>query len=92
MFLKSTPIRNGIAFLQPANVDLKGYQTEDHDVNREQIFLSSLRKRLGYVDPCITCCINTCHRWADHLTDVQILHPRNPSWLSHWPIHPHNLH
>ncbi|KAI9573997.1 hypothetical protein HD554DRAFT_2003023, partial [Boletus coccyginus] len=49
MVLKSTPIRNGIAFLEPANVILKGYRTEDHDVNSEQVFLSSLRKRLGYV-------------------------------------------
>ena len=50
MFLKSTPIRNGIAFLEPANVILKGYRTEDHDINGEQVFLSSLRKRLGYAN------------------------------------------
>lgn len=49
MFLISTPIRNGVAFLEPSNVTLKGYRTEDHDVNREQVFLSSLRKRLGCV-------------------------------------------
>ncbi|KAH0833037.1 hypothetical protein J3R83DRAFT_12027, partial [Lanmaoa asiatica] len=51
MLLKSTPIHNGIAFLEPANVTLKGYRTEDHDINSEQIFLSSLRKRLGRPDP-----------------------------------------
>ena len=54
MFLKSTPIRNGIAFLEPANVILKGYRTEDHDINGEQVFLSSLRKRLGYANHYIT--------------------------------------
>ncbi|KAG8213302.1 hypothetical protein J3R82DRAFT_11781 [Butyriboletus roseoflavus] len=51
MLLESTPIRNGIAFLEPANVTLKGYRTEDHDINSEQVFLSSLRKRLGRSDP-----------------------------------------
>lgn len=49
MLLKSTPIRNAIVFLEPSNVTLKGYRTEDHDINSEQVFLSSLRKRLGYV-------------------------------------------
>ncbi|KAF8554622.1 hypothetical protein OG21DRAFT_1484547 [Imleria badia] len=51
MLLNSTPIRNGIAFLEPSNVTLKGYRTEDHDINSEQVFLSSLRKRLGRPDP-----------------------------------------
>ncbi|KAN0092963.1 hypothetical protein V8E55_003747 [Tylopilus felleus] len=51
MLLKSTPIRNGTAFLEPSNVILKGYKTEDHDINREQVFLSILRKRLGRPDP-----------------------------------------
>ncbi|KAG9314993.1 hypothetical protein JVU11DRAFT_4102 [Chiua virens] len=51
IFLKSTPVRNGIAFLEPANVILKGYRTEDHDVNSDQVFLRSLRKRLGRPDP-----------------------------------------
>lgn len=47
MLLTSTPIRNGVAFLEPSNVTLKGYQTEDHDAHREEVFLSGLRKRLG---------------------------------------------
>ncbi|KAG6374395.1 hypothetical protein JVT61DRAFT_4432 [Boletus reticuloceps] len=51
MFLNSTPIRNGIAFLEPSNVILKGYRTEDHDINSQQVFLSLLRKRLGRPDP-----------------------------------------
>lgn len=50
MFLKSTHMRNGIALLEPTNVTLLGYRTEDHDINNEQVFLSSLRKRLGYVN------------------------------------------
>lgn len=51
MLLTSTPIRNGVAFLEPSNVTLKGYQTEDHDAHREEVFLSGLRKRLGRPDP-----------------------------------------
>lgn len=51
MFLTSTPIRNGIAFLQPSNVKLKGYRTEDHDVHRVEIFLKGLRRRLGRPEP-----------------------------------------
>ncbi|KAF8417472.1 hypothetical protein L210DRAFT_3580814 [Boletus edulis BED1] len=51
MFLKSTPIRNGIAFLEPSNVILKGYRTEDHDINSQQVFLALLMKRLGRPDP-----------------------------------------
>ena len=47
MLLTSTPIRNGVAFLEPSNVTLKGYQTEDHDAHREEVFLSGLGKRLG---------------------------------------------
>ncbi|KAG8221612.1 hypothetical protein J3R82DRAFT_1879 [Butyriboletus roseoflavus] len=47
MLLKSTPICSGIAFLEPANVTLKGYRTKDHNINSEQVFLSSLRKQLG---------------------------------------------
>jgi hypothetical protein len=42
MFLKSTPIRNGIAFLEPGNVTLKGDRTPRH-----QQRTSSLRKQLG---------------------------------------------
>ncbi|KAL4072668.1 hypothetical protein V8B97DRAFT_336012 [Scleroderma yunnanense] len=51
MQLISTPIRNGVAFLQPSNVVLKGYQTEDHDIHRDEVFLSGLRKRMGRPDP-----------------------------------------
>lgn len=49
MLLTSTPIRNGVAFLEPADVILKGYRTEDHDIHNEKVFLSGLRKRLGCV-------------------------------------------
>ncbi|KAF9223778.1 hypothetical protein BS17DRAFT_118080 [Gyrodon lividus] len=48
MLLKSTPIRNGIAFLEPSNVTLKGFSTEDHDVHSEQVFVRSLTRRLGF--------------------------------------------
>lgn len=72
MFLKSTPIRNGIAFLEPANVLLKGYMTEDHEINNEQVFLSSLRKRLGYAFHFIVFFIAMYHRRSDSLIDVQI--------------------
>lgn len=62
MLLKSTPIRNGTAFLEPSNVILKGYKTEDHDINREQVFLSILRKRLGYVGRYVACYVLTPSR------------------------------
>lgn len=51
MLLTSTPIRNGIAFLEPSNVTLKGYCTEDHDAHRVEVFLKGLRRRLGRPDP-----------------------------------------
>ncbi|KAF8515420.1 hypothetical protein BU17DRAFT_51754 [Hysterangium stoloniferum] len=51
MILKDVPIRRGIAFLEPSNVELKGYLTEELEVNREADFARGLRMRLGYAEP-----------------------------------------
>ena len=47
MILKDVPIRNGIAFLEPSNVILKGYMTEELDEYRDVDFARGLRVRLG---------------------------------------------
>jgi RecQ-mediated genome instability protein 1 len=47
MILKDVPIRQGIAFLEPSNVELKGYMTEELEENRDADFARSLRTRLG---------------------------------------------
>ncbi|KAI0250238.1 hypothetical protein BJV78DRAFT_1220721 [Lactifluus subvellereus] len=44
--LKDVTIRQGIAFLEPRNVVLKGHGVEDLDVNRDRNFLRGLRLRL----------------------------------------------
>jgi hypothetical protein len=49
MVLKDVPIRRGIAFLEPSNVVMKGYLTEELDANREAGFARGLRMRLGSV-------------------------------------------
>lgn len=48
MILKDVPIRQGIMFLEPSNVELKGYMTEELEANREADFARGLRMRLGY--------------------------------------------
>lgn len=49
MILKDVPIRQGIAFLEPSNVVLKGHMTEELDANRDTDFARGLRMRLGLV-------------------------------------------
>jgi len=52
LLLKSVRVRNGLALLEPSNVELKGYQNEDMQVNQDQEFVRSLRRRMGFVpDP-----------------------------------------
>ncbi|KAA1467645.1 hypothetical protein DENSPDRAFT_256681 [Dentipellis sp. KUC8613] len=46
MLLKNVPIKRGIAFLEPSNIELKGHQTEDRDVHRDRDFVRSLRVRM----------------------------------------------
>lgn len=47
MILKEAPVRHGIVFLEPSNVELKGYMTEELEVNRDADFARGLRIRLG---------------------------------------------
>ncbi|KAG1887012.1 hypothetical protein F4604DRAFT_1719583 [Suillus subluteus] len=47
ILLKDVQIRRGIIFLEPQTIELKGHQTEDHEVMQDEIFLRSLRRRLG---------------------------------------------
>ncbi|KAG2367879.1 hypothetical protein BDR07DRAFT_206764 [Suillus spraguei] len=51
ILLKDVQIRKGIIFLEPQTIELKGHQTEDHEVMQDEIFLRSLRRRLGQADP-----------------------------------------
>lgn len=47
MLLKGVTFRKGTAFLEPANVILKGHQSE-RDAERDADFKKSLRRRMGY--------------------------------------------
>ena len=47
MLLKNVPIRRGIAWLEPANTVLKGYQTEERQAVQDEDFIRGLRVRLG---------------------------------------------
>ena len=47
MLLKNVFIRRGIAWLEPANVVLKGYQTEERQAMQDEDFVRGLRVRLG---------------------------------------------
>ncbi|GJJ08577.1 hypothetical protein Clacol_002796 [Clathrus columnatus] len=47
MIIKDVPIRRGIAFLEPSNVELKGYMTEELEVHRDAQFKRHLAQRLG---------------------------------------------
>ncbi|KAG2146166.1 uncharacterized protein EDB93DRAFT_1086599 [Suillus bovinus] len=47
ILLKDVRIRRGIIFLEPQTIELKEHQTEDHEVMQDEIFLRSLRRRLG---------------------------------------------
>ncbi|KAG1804983.1 uncharacterized protein HD556DRAFT_1327705 [Suillus plorans] len=51
ILLKDVHIRRGVIFLEPQTIELKGHQTEDHEVMQDEIFLRSLRRRLGQPDP-----------------------------------------
>jgi hypothetical protein len=48
MLLKNVMFRQGIAFLEPANVVLKGHSTEDRQVHQDANFLRGLKRRMGY--------------------------------------------
>ena len=61
LLLKSVRVRNGIALLEPSNVELKGWQNEDMQINHDQEFTRNLRRRMGFVPYpssqiiCLTC-------------------------------------
>ncbi|TFY83218.1 hypothetical protein EWM64_g788 [Hericium alpestre] len=46
LLLKNVPIKRGIAFLEPKNIELKGYLNEDRDARRDKDFVRSLRVRM----------------------------------------------
>jgi RecQ-mediated genome instability protein 1 len=48
MLLKNVMFRQGIAFLEPANVVLKGHSTEDRQAQQDANFLRGLKRRMGY--------------------------------------------
>jgi hypothetical protein len=47
--LKNVRVRNGLALLEPSNVELKGWQNEDMQMNQDQEFVRNLRRRMGFV-------------------------------------------
>lgn len=47
MLLKNVFIRRGIAWLEPANIVLKGYQTEERQAMQDADFVRGLGIRLG---------------------------------------------
>ena len=49
LLLKSVRVRNGLALLEPSNVELKGWQNEDMQANQDQEFVRNLRRRMGFV-------------------------------------------
>ncbi|KAJ7227301.1 hypothetical protein GGX14DRAFT_629307 [Mycena pura] len=51
MVLKNVFVRRGIAFLEPACVTFKGYQTEDREALQQADFARGLRCRLGRPEP-----------------------------------------
>lgn len=54
LLLKNVFIRRGIAWLEPANIELKGYQTEERQVLQDADFIRGLHLRLGLVVPFTT--------------------------------------
>lgn len=65
MLLKNVLIRRGIAFLEPATVDIYvGSQTEEREAVQDRDFARGLRVRLGYVKDipiCRECCFPADH-------------------------------
>ncbi|KAJ7773414.1 hypothetical protein B0H16DRAFT_148641 [Mycena metata] len=51
MVLKDVLVRRGIAFLEPACVTMKGFQTEDREAMQQADFARGLRHRLGRPEP-----------------------------------------
>ena len=49
LLMKSVRVRNGMALLEPSNVQLKGWQNEDMQANQDQEFVRNLRRRMGFV-------------------------------------------
>lgn len=49
MLLKDVFIRRGTAWLEPKNIVLKGYQTEERQQTQDADFVRGLNVRLGYV-------------------------------------------
>ncbi|KAF8632264.1 hypothetical protein AX15_002009 [Amanita polypyramis BW_CC] len=47
ILLKNTKIRNGIAWLEPETVVMKGFSTKDREVNQKLDFACGLRVRMG---------------------------------------------
>ncbi|PVF98041.1 hypothetical protein CPB86DRAFT_797632 [Serendipita vermifera] len=47
LFLQGVRIRNGIALLEPATVQILGYQNDDLQASAELDFVRSLRRRMG---------------------------------------------
>lgn len=48
LLLKGVRVRNGMALLEPSNVELKGWQNEDMQANQDQEFVRNLRRRMGF--------------------------------------------
>ena len=47
LLLKNPLIRNGIAFLEPACIELKGGINHDREDRQQKIFLGNLAVRMG---------------------------------------------
>ncbi|KZP00573.1 hypothetical protein CALVIDRAFT_509829 [Calocera viscosa TUFC12733] len=45
--LKNVPVRRGVAMLQPANVEMRGYSNEELDAHRDTVLTRGLRERMG---------------------------------------------
>lgn len=75
MILKDVQIRQGIAFLEPSNVELKGYMTEELEVNRDADFARNLRIRLGSVSTIVSCTVTyqpSMHRQPEPNPDSEL--------------------
>lgn len=71
MLLKNVFVRRGIAWLEPGNVVLKGYQTEERQIMQDADFVRGLRQRLGQVlssyHPAFPCSRFACYSKPDEV-------------------------
>ncbi|KAF7312424.1 DUF1767 domain-containing protein [Mycena indigotica] len=51
LVLKEVMVRNGMAFLEPKCIEIKGHRTEDREVMQKSDFARGLRQRLGRPEP-----------------------------------------